>query len=450
MQNDKSEKPSGTNPLIWVLVALVVLVLALGAGIIFMLSSRPSSQPASTPEVTATSLPSATLPPPTETPVPPTESPTATSLPPTPTPISGDPAVVLGRPSGLDTFDNANNWTLFDSACFKSEITGGFYVMSAKGLPQVSCWEVSWPVIQNYYAETLLKMPAACQAEDRFGLFFRSPDNLSGYLFGLSCDGRYSMTAWDGQTTTVLVEPTANSAIVTGPGQSNRLGVVASGGAYALYANGALLQVLQDYTFAEAGRLGYFVRAATDTGFVIQYDSLAVWMLEPLVPGSTTGELASSIATSVASTPGLVGTTVPGVTPPSGVTPQPTFPPAFTPTATPIYTSDIVGVSWAMHSLPGEDGNPVNVDDPDKYILRLNPNATVDVTSDCNTGYGVYSLASDNRISIDLTGGTTKDCEEGSYSDLFFERLERASTYELGGNDMNLLLQGGGIVEFSR
>jgi heat shock protein HslJ len=103
-----------------------------------------------------------------------------------------------------------------------------------------------------------------------------------------------------------------------------------------------------------------------------------------------------------------------------------------------------------MHSLPGEDGNSVNVDDPDKYILRLNPNATVDVTSDCNTGYGVYSLASDNRISIDLTGGTTKDCGEGSYSDLFFERLERAGTYELGGNDMNLLLEGGGIMEFSR
>ena len=206
----------------------------------------------------------------------------------------------MGRPSGLDTFDSANNWTLFDNACFKSEITGGFYAMSAKGLPQVSCWEVSWPVIQNYYAETLVQMPATCQAEDRFGLFFRSPDNLSGYLYGLSCDGRYSMTAWDGQTTTVLVEPVANAAILTGPGQANRLGVVASGGTYALYANGTLLQVLQDYTYAEAGRLGYFVRAATETGFVVQYDSLALWLLEPLVPGSTTGDLASSIATSVA------------------------------------------------------------------------------------------------------------------------------------------------------
>ena len=276
MQNDQSEKPSGINPLVWVLVALAVLVLALGAGIVFMLSARPASQTASTLAVTATSTPGSTLLPPTETPAPATQAPAATSLPPSPTPFTGDPAVVLGRPSGLDTFDTANNWTLYDNACFKSEITSGVFVMSAKGLAQASCWEVSWPVVQNYYVETLVQMPAACQAEDRFGLFFRSPDNLSGYLFGLTCDGRFSMNAWDGQTTTVLVEPTANASILTGPGQSNRLGVVASGGTYALYANGALLQVLQDYTFAGAGRLGYYVRAATETGFAVQYDNLGV------------------------------------------------------------------------------------------------------------------------------------------------------------------------------
>jgi hypothetical protein len=210
MANETNQKPSGTNPLIWVLVALVVLVLVLGGGILYMISLRPGSQPAPTLAATATSQPSPTPLPPTETPVPATETPTATSLPPTPTPISGDPAVVLGHPSGLDTFDTANNWTLYDNACFKSEISGGFFVMSAKGMPQASCWEVSWPMIQNYYAETLVKMPATCQAEDRFGLFFRTPDNVSGYLLGLMCDGRYSMTAWDGQTTTVLAEPSAN------------------------------------------------------------------------------------------------------------------------------------------------------------------------------------------------------------------------------------------------
>ena len=164
MQSDPSSKPSGANPLIWVLVALGILVLILGAGIITMLSLRPGSPPAATQEATMTSLPSPTALPPTETPLPATATPTSTSLPPTPTPISGDPAVVLGQPSGLDPFDTANNWTLYDNACFKSDISGGFFTMNAKGMSQVSCWEVSWPVIQNYYAETLVIMPAACQA----------------------------------------------------------------------------------------------------------------------------------------------------------------------------------------------------------------------------------------------------------------------------------------------
>ena len=417
-----------------------------------MLSARPAGQPAPTLEATATSLPSPTLLLPTETPAPVTQAPAATSLPPTPTPLSGDPAVVLGRPSGLDTFDTANNWTLYDNACFKSEIANGVFVMSAKGLAQASCWEVSWPVVQNYYVETLVQMPAACQAEDRFGLFFRSPDNLSGYLFGLTCDGRYSMTAWDGQTTTVLVEPTANASIIASPGQSNRLGVVASGGTYALYANGALLQVLQDYTFAGAGRLGYFVKAATETGFAVQYDNLGIWLLEPLVPGSTGGEMAS--------TPGPIGTSAPGVTQPvtilpsstpqSGLTPQPTFAPSFTSTPTQVYTDDLVDTAWAMYSLPDANGNDVNIDDPGNYVARFNSDATLDVKSDCNTAYGVYELESDNRITIDLLGGTADDCGSGSYSALFTNQLEAASSYEVNGKDMSLYLAGGGSIDFSR
>ena len=68
MQSDPSSKPSGANPLIWVLVALGILVLILGAGIIAMLFLRPSSPPAPTQEATMTSLPSPTALPMTETP----------------------------------------------------------------------------------------------------------------------------------------------------------------------------------------------------------------------------------------------------------------------------------------------------------------------------------------------------------------------------------------------
>ena len=182
----------------------------------------------------------------------------------------------------------------------------------------------------------------------------------------------------------------------------------------------------------------------------MQYDSLAVWLLEPLTPGSTSGQLASVIATSVAATPGLVGTTVPGNTPATPLTPQPTFPPAATQTPTPVFTGDLIGPAWAMYKIPDAEGNTVTMEDPDKYLARFNSDGSVDVKSDCNTGVGIYRLKSDNRITIDLTSGTSKDCGEGSYSALFFERLESASSYEIDGDEMALALTSGGNMRFTR
>ncbi|MCK4727058.1 MAG: hypothetical protein KAT29_14700, partial [Anaerolineales bacterium] len=134
---------------------------------------------------------SSTQPPPEAAPtdVPPTTAPTEVEPTPTLAPIPGDPAELLGEPTGVDTFDSAANWTLFDNQCFKSEITDGKYVMTAKGLEGIVCWEVSWPQIKDFYNEITIDMPEQCQPDDRFGLLFRAPDNNRGYLYGLTCDG---------------------------------------------------------------------------------------------------------------------------------------------------------------------------------------------------------------------------------------------------------------------
>ena len=154
------------------------------------------------------------------------------------TSMPSNPANLLGEPDGMDTFDNANNWSLFDAKCFKSDITDGKYVMTSKGIEGSACWEVSWPLIQDFYAEVTIEMPEECNPQDRFGLFFRAPDTNRGYLYGLSCDGQYSMTLWDGQGTATVVEPDNNPAIATGGGISNRIGVLASADNYYLYVNG--------------------------------------------------------------------------------------------------------------------------------------------------------------------------------------------------------------------
>ena len=182
----------------------------------------------------------------------------------TPQPIEGDPALVLGTPDGVENFDNANNWTTFSSSCFSTQITGGQFVMTANGLPESSCWEVSWPQLDNFYIETTLLMPETCDPQDRFGLLFRAPDNDRGYLYGFTCAGSYSLTIWDGLTTTVLAEPTASAAILNTSGAVNRMGLMAFGENITLYANGVLLQTVSDYTYLEAGKIGYFVRAARE------------------------------------------------------------------------------------------------------------------------------------------------------------------------------------------
>jgi uncharacterized protein YraI len=230
------------------------------------------------PAATPTSLPTQVVIPTVEATVPP---PTPTILPPTPTlaPVQGDPVTFLGKPSGTDDFTNANNWTTYDNTCFSNQVTGGQFVMTANGLKGVICWTVSWPLIQNFYIETTMVMPTTCDPNDRFGLLFRAPDNTQGYLYGYTCSGQYSLSYWNGSQSVVLIKSTSSTAILTGPGAINRMGLQAFGSTYDLYANGQFLAEAQDSTYLDAGKIGYFVQAATDQPFTVEYNNLTVWQL---------------------------------------------------------------------------------------------------------------------------------------------------------------------------
>jgi hypothetical protein len=215
----------------------------------------------------------------------PTQAPPPTSTPtpePQPTPVPGDPAVSLGPPDGRDTFDNPNswNWSYFDNTCFKNEISGGKFLMEAKGLVGTACWTLSWPEVEDYYVETSAVMPSACAPDDRFGFIFRAPDNDRGYLFGLACDGSYSLTAWTGETTLVIVPVARNDVIQTAAGSVNRMGLLVQGDTLTLYMNGVEVASATDDTFPDAGKIGYFIRAATDQPFVSAYNEIALWVLE--------------------------------------------------------------------------------------------------------------------------------------------------------------------------
>ncbi|MGD9094115.1 MAG: SH3 domain-containing protein, partial [Anaerolineales bacterium] len=264
-------------------ILILALVLAACGPTATQLPSTPEPEeelPTLPPEPTATPMP----PPPEPTAVP---TPTATAVPVELPP--GDPATLLGTPDGEDNFETTSNWTGFDNDCFTSQITGGQYVITAKGLKETACWEVSWPLLDNFYLETQVNMPETCDPQDRFGMLFRAPDNNRGYLYGISCAGEVSMTLWDGQQTTVIIPATGSTAINVGPGQQNRLGLAAYGGTYLLYVNGAFVAQGVDSSFLSPGKIGYFVRSATDQSFTTAYDYLKIWSLSDAFypPGST-------------------------------------------------------------------------------------------------------------------------------------------------------------------
>lgn len=217
----------------------------------------------------------------------PTISPTATEVIPSITPRPSatvtlspeDPRTVLGDPTWRDSFDSSTNWTLFDDTCFKSDIYDSKFWMNSKVAPSATCWEVTWPKIQNFYLETTSTTVGECAGADRYGLFFRGPDTSQGYLFGLTCDGQYGMARWDPEEKQWewFAEFTASEFINDGPDQTNRFGVWATESQFGLYINGNLVDTVEDETFLEPGLFGYFIGASETAGFQVNYDEILYW-----------------------------------------------------------------------------------------------------------------------------------------------------------------------------
>jgi hypothetical protein len=139
---------------------------------------------------------------------------------------------------------------------------------------------LTWPEIGDFYLEATFS-PGSCEGLDRYGLMFRGrPSALgyTGYLFGASCDGRFSLRAWDGSAFRDLVPWATDAAIPQGSGEAVRLGVWAEGDELRLYADGELLAEETD-EMSSSGLFGAFIAAARTSGFEVSVDEIAYWAL---------------------------------------------------------------------------------------------------------------------------------------------------------------------------
>ena len=109
---------------------------------------------------------------------------------------------------------------------------------------------------------------------------------------------------------------------------------------------------------------------------------------------------------------------------------------------------DITGIVWKWQRFGDtSDQNNIDVDDPDKYTLILNPDGTYEVKADCNLSGGGYELDG-NRLTL-LPGPTTiAECQPGSLYDEYLARLGDVVTYVLdeGRLVLNLKADAGNMI----
>jgi hypothetical protein len=194
----------------------------------------------------------------------------------TQTPVPSDPKASLGAPAWRDDFSKKTNWSLYEDDYVSFEIEDGKLVMQARSSENRDSWLVTVPKPVDYYLEAVAT-PYDCSGLDRYGVILRT-DAQEGYLFGFSCDGQFSLRKWDGEQFTALIDWTSNPYIRAGAGQTNRLGVWVEGDTFRMYANGYVLGVANDDSYA-TGKFGVFFGTSGNEAYYAEMDEIAYWDL---------------------------------------------------------------------------------------------------------------------------------------------------------------------------
>ncbi len=207
-----------------------------------------------------------------------TTTPTPTT---TPTNIPNDPATALGEPTWVRTMVNGTAFGI-DAEGYEDENTRiymGNDVMVLKSTSTLGFrgWRLTSPTPQNIYLEATFNVPS-CSGNDLYGLVLRAKDYTSGqgYYMGITCSGQYNFSRWDDGGTTVLINSKSGEAILSGAGKTNRIGVLANGNSLKLYANGKLLEEVQDSGLPNGGHIGVFL-AGNSGNLTIELDNIAYW-----------------------------------------------------------------------------------------------------------------------------------------------------------------------------
>jgi hypothetical protein len=230
-------------------------------------------QPAVEPTPEATSPPTVVV----EGTSTPTGSPTPTGAP-TATLDASDPKAGLGTPIFQDDLSSGANWSLYSNDQVEFSLGDGTLEMKALKADFTDWWTLAGPEVDDFYVEIVGGLKE-CAGRDEFGLVVRSskPDDAwVGYLFAVTCDGRYQLRIWDGESVTKLTPLTSSDLVGAGSNVEHRLGLRAEGDRLTMYVDGHQLGEINDTTY-ESGLVGVFIGSGTTPGVEGSIDSLKLW-----------------------------------------------------------------------------------------------------------------------------------------------------------------------------
>ena len=194
-----------------------------------------------------------------------------------------DPAEYLGDAFWTDEMDTAEFWPTgtdqFSTAAFEN---GKLKITS---LSDIRGWRLaSTPILENAYVQVDVEM-GTCAGTDGYGLIFRVPENTGynqGYLFEITCDGRYAIRKWNGLTgengtMLTLKYYTVSESINKGSDQSNRIGVMMLNDRLVTFVNGDKVDEINDPAFTN-GFFGLYVKRDKTENLSILADSVSYWV----------------------------------------------------------------------------------------------------------------------------------------------------------------------------
>lgn len=101
-----------------------------------------------------------------------------------------------------------------------------------------------------------------------------------------------------------------------------------------------------------------------------------------------------------------------------------------------------VGLAGYTFQWPGfadANGDVVEVDNPEDYLLTLLPDGTFNVVADCNIGGGTYTFGEDGTLQLGPIRLTRMACPEGSRGDDFLSFLQNVSRAEVNEDGSAIL-----------